>query len=94
MNRQKNCYTESNNCMKIFVEAKPGAREEKVEKIDPPAGRAEEHHFIVAVKEPPIKGRANHAIAQALARYFNIPRSCVNMVSGFASRNKRFEITT
>ena len=49
--------------MKINVKAKPGSREEKVEKVD-------EQNFVVSVKEPPEKGRANEAIRNALAVFF------------------------
>ena len=82
--------------MKIFVKAKPGAKEEKVEKIDPPLpkgfGRASETYFIVVVREPPREGRANGAIAKALAEYFKVPQSSVRLVSGFSSRQKVFEL--
>ena len=71
--------------MKIFVQAKPNAREEKIAKID-------ETHFIVAVREPPVNGLANAAIRKALAGYFKVASSCVRLVSGFSSRNKVFEI--
>jgi uncharacterized protein (TIGR00251 family) len=71
--------------MKIFVKAKPSAREENVEKLD-------ETHFVVAVTEPPVKGLANAAIAKALARYFSVSSVSVRLVSGFSSRQKIFEI--
>ena len=71
--------------MKIFVKAKPLAREEKVEKID-------DLNFVVSVKEPPVQGRANLAIAKALADYFNVAPSQVRLVSGFSSKQKTFEI--
>lgn len=71
--------------MRINVKARPGAREEKIEKID-------ENNFVVSVKEPPVQGRANAAIAKALAEYFNVPKSQVILVSGFSSRQKIFEI--
>ena len=71
--------------MKIQVKAKPSAREEKVEKID-------ETHFVVSVKEPPEKGKANDAIRNALAVYFKTGTSCVKIVSGYSSRNKIVEI--
>lgn len=71
--------------MKIFVKAKPNAREEKVEKID-------ENNYIVSVKEPPIKGKANDAIRNALAVYFKTGSSLIKIVSGFSSRNKVIEI--
>jgi len=72
--------------MKVFVKAKPDSREAKIEKID-------ETHFLVCVKEPPIKGQANRAIAKSLAEYFNVPYSQVSMISGFSSRDKIFTIT-
>jgi hypothetical protein len=71
--------------MKINVKAKPSAREEKVEKID-------ENNFIVSVKEPPEKGKANEAIRNALAVYFKIASARVKIVSGYSSRNKIIEI--
>ncbi len=71
--------------MKIFVKAKPNSREEKVEKID-------EQNYIVCVKEPPEKGKANDAIRNALAVYFKIASSRVKIVSGYSSRSKTIEI--
>lgn len=71
--------------MKINVKAKPNSREEKVEKID-------ENNFVVSVKEPPEKGKANDAIRNALAVYFKTGSSRVKIVSGYASRNKVIEI--
>ena len=71
--------------MKINVKAKPGSREEKVEKVD-------EQNFVVSVKEPPEKGKANEAIRNALAVYFKTGSSRVKIVSGYSSRNKIIEI--
>ena len=71
--------------MKIFVKAKPNAREEKVE-------QPSEMHFTVAVKEPPAGGRANEAIVKALSEYFKIPKSQVRITSGHTSRQKVAEI--
>jgi uncharacterized protein (TIGR00251 family) len=71
--------------MKIFVKAKPNSREEKVQKID-------DNNFVVSVKEPPEKGKANEAIRNALAVYFKIGSSRVKIVSGYSSRNKTIEI--
>ncbi|MDO8558123.1 MAG: DUF167 domain-containing protein [bacterium] len=71
--------------MKIFVRAKPNAKNERVEQAD-------KTHFKVLVKEPPKEDRANNAIARALARHFGIASSRVKLVSGFASRQKIFEI--
>lgn len=71
--------------MKIFVKAKPFAWEDKVEKID-------ETHFVVSVKEVPRQGRANRAIAQALAEYFGVAPSQITLLSGFSSKQKVFQI--
>ncbi|MBL7142558.1 MAG: DUF167 domain-containing protein [Candidatus Pacebacteria bacterium] len=71
--------------MKIFVRAKPSAREEKIEKID-------EINFIVSVIEPPRDGKANKAIIKVIAVYFKVSPSCVNLISGFSSKQKVFEI--
>ena len=71
--------------MKINVKAKPSSREEKVEKID-------ENNFVVSVKEPPEKGKANEAIRNALAVYFKTASARVKIISGYSSRNKVVEI--
>jgi len=71
--------------MKIFVKAKPLSKEEKIEKID-------EINFIIAVKEPPKDGKANRAVVRALALYFNVAPSRINLISGFSSKQKVFEV--
>jgi len=71
--------------MKIFVKAKPNSKEEKVEKID-------ENNFVVSVKEPPEKGKANEAIRNALAVYFKTASARVRIIHGHSSRNKTIEI--
>ena len=71
--------------MKIFVKAKPRAKNEKIEKIG-------EDCFKVSVKEPPEEGKANQAIVKAIAEYFKVNQSTIKLVSGFSSKNKIFEI--
>ena len=71
--------------MKILVKAKPGAKENTVEKI----GEAE---FKVSVTALPIQGRANLAIVKLLSEYFKVSLSRVRLVSGFSSKQKVFEI--
>lgn len=73
------------NNMKIFVKARLSAKKEKIEKIS-------ETNFVVWVKEPPIKGKANRAIVKAIAGYFNVAPSRVVLVAGSSSRQKIFEI--
>ncbi len=71
--------------MRLFIQAKPNAREEKVEKID-------DARLVVSVKEPPVQGRANAAIQKALAEYFKVAPSRVRLVAGYSSKQKVFEI--
>jgi uncharacterized protein YggU (UPF0235/DUF167 family) len=73
--------------MRIFVKAKPNAKFQSLEVTD-------ETHFIVSVKEPPVQGAANQAIARILSGYFNISISAVRLIKGFRERNKIFEIFT
>lgn len=73
--------------MRITVRAKPNAREERVEEIGP-------REFTVSVKEPPREGRANVAIIRALAEHFGVTASHVRLVTGFASRQKIFDVDT
>lgn len=72
--------------MTITVHAKPSAREEKVEKIS-------ETEYRVSVKEPPVQGRANAAIIKALAGYFGVSPSQVQIVHGHTSRTKIIAIS-
>ncbi|MEK7131683.1 MAG: DUF167 domain-containing protein [Patescibacteria group bacterium] len=71
--------------MKIFVKAKPNAKNEKVIKND-------EIHFEVSVKEPPRQGMANAAVIIALADFLNIAPSRLQIISGHTSRNKIIEV--
>lgn len=86
--------------MKIIVKAKPNAKEEKVKKMSQPTlgfealrqAQDKEEIYEVSVKEPPINGRANAAIARALAEHFGIAPSLVRLISGQTSKRKVFEL--
>ena len=72
--------------MKIFVTAKPNAKENRVEKID-------ETHFKVSVKAPPQNGKANQAVIKALSGYFNLPKSRFSLKTGETSKTKVLELS-
>ena len=82
--------------MKVFVKAKPGAKEEKVEKQEVQQNlwqnKEGDLHLKVSVKEPPIEGRAKQAIIKALAKYFNTSPARITLISGASSKNKVFEV--
>ncbi|MCL5674561.1 MAG: DUF167 domain-containing protein [Candidatus Omnitrophica bacterium] len=71
--------------MKIFVNAKPLSRIEGITKTY-------ENSFIIRVKEKPEDGKANKAIIKALAKYFKIPSSEIEIVSGHSSKRKIISI--
>jgi hypothetical protein len=76
---------EMNSPLKISVTAKPSAKKQSVEQT----GAA---HFAISVKEPPQGGRANRAIAKALAKHLGVPLPRLRLVSGASSKRKIFEV--
>jgi hypothetical protein len=72
--------------MRIRIKAKPGARENKIEKLD-------DGSFVVSVKEPPEKGLANKGIAREVAKYFGVSALRVKVISGFSSKIKVIDLS-
>jgi uncharacterized protein YggU (UPF0235/DUF167 family) len=71
--------------MKIKVITHPNSRHPRIEKDllgD----------LNVYVHEPPLEGKANSAVAHALAKHFNVPNSFIILVKGEKSKIKIFEI--
>jgi uncharacterized protein (TIGR00251 family) len=50
--------------------------------------RTGERDLKVRVKAAPDKGRANDEVIELLSEYFRVPRLCVTIARGAASRNK------
>lgn len=71
--------------MKIFVKVQANAKKDVVEKVD-------ETHFVVRTKTQPKEGKANIATIQLLAKFFDIPKSCVRLCLGASYREKIFDI--
>jgi len=78
--------------VKIRVKVKPSAKQERVEKLESLFKTEGSVDFIVAVKEPPVEGRANEAVLKALAKYLGVARSSMRIISGHSSRTKSVEI--
>jgi uncharacterized protein len=84
--------------MKIFVKAKPNAKQNKLTRIESPQltldgiGERRETIYKAEVKEPPIDGKSNMAIIKLLAEYFDISIYEIKLISGQASKQKIFEI--
>lgn len=71
--------------MRITVVAHPGAKRPRVE--EDLLGT-----LHVYVNQPPLEGKANAAVRDALAQYFSCRKSGVLMVSGEKGKIKVFEI--
>jgi len=70
--------------MKISVRVKPNSQKEFVKK--------ENGEYIVAVKAPAKEGKANEAVIKALAEYFGISKSKIQILSGHTSHRKLLQI--
>ena len=70
---------------KYSVKIVPGAKVEKV--LEEPEGCLK-----VWVKDKPIEGRANLALIETLAKYFDVPKSSITITHGLKGRDKVVEI--
>lgn len=71
--------------MKVAVIAHPNAKQPRIEKDL--LGT-----LHVYVNAPPLEGKANRAIAEALAEHFKVKKFQIELISGAKSKNKLFEI--
>jgi len=71
--------------MKYSVIAHPNAKNPRIEKdlLDV---------LHVYVHEPPLEGKANHAVILALADYFHVRKRNVQLVTGATGKHKIVEI--
>ena len=71
--------------MKLVVTVKPNAKHERLV--------VEEDGSLMAfITEPPVEGKTNKALIQALARHFDVAPSRIRIVRGHKSRKKFIEI--
>lgn len=72
--------------MKVNIIAHPNSKKPRVEKdlLDT---------IHVYVSAPPLEGKANNAVKEALAKYFEVKKNSVMLISGEKSKNKLFEIS-
>lgn len=85
--------------MKILIKAKPNAKIEKIEQIQPQTvasngSRAGIPTYKVSVKATPTDGKANDAIIRALAQHFGVRINNIRIVSGHTANQKIVEITS
>ncbi|OGK14404.1 hypothetical protein A3A93_00455 [Candidatus Roizmanbacteria bacterium RIFCSPLOWO2_01_FULL_38_12] len=71
--------------MKIIVVAHPNAKNPRIEKDM--LGT-----LHVYINQPPLEGKANKAIIESLAKFFNTKKNKIMLLSGEKSKYKVFEI--
>lgn len=71
----------------ITVRVKPGSRK------GPLVEAGEDGALTIYVQERAVDGKANQAVVKVLAAHLGVAKSRVELVSGSASRLKRFRVT-
>jgi uncharacterized protein len=71
----------------VFIKVKPGSRKGPLVEI------SSSGELTIYIREPAVDGKANEAAARLLAAHLQLPRSRVELVSGAASRLKRFRVS-
>ena len=71
--------------MQYVVKVKPGSSQEKVVKVG-------EDELIVYLRAKPHDGEANVALVKLLAKYFDMPKTAIEIVRGYRSRLKIVEL--
>ena len=72
--------------MKLTIIAHPNSKKPRVEKDL--FGT-----LHIYVNQPPLEGKANKAVAEALAEHFNVSKSKVSLIRGEKSKQKVFNIS-
>jgi uncharacterized protein len=71
--------------MQKKVKVKPNSKQQKI--VEQPDGT-----LTVHLKSLPVDGKANEELIKLLAEQFDVPKSCIRIKSGLASRQKLIEI--
>jgi hypothetical protein len=71
--------------MKIKIVAHPNSKKSKIRKDL-------QDTIHIYVNEPPQKGKANKAIIEELAKFFDKPKASIKILHGHTSRSKLIEI--
>jgi uncharacterized protein len=72
--------------MRVSIIAHPNSKKPRIEKDL--LGTLHIH-----VNAPPLEGKANKAVIEALSEYFKVKKSRILLISGTKSKTKVFEIT-
>lgn len=71
----------------LNIHLMPNASKDEIIGTDNHANKT--NHLKVKVRAVPEKGKANKALCRLLAKYFKLPKSSLEVISGHKSRTKR-----
>lgn len=71
--------------MRIYVKVVPKSSRNKIEKIS-------EGEYKVWITAPPVDGKANKVLIEALSDYFDVPKSFVEIIGGKTAKTKIVDI--
>lgn len=71
----------------VTVRVKPGSKKGSLVQL------AIDGSLLVYVREPAVDGRANEAVIELLAKYYDRPKSGIRIVRGHTSRIKTIEVS-
>ena len=71
--------------MRIYIKAIPRASKNEVVKIS-------DGEYKVKLTAPPVNGKANDMLIKILAKYFNVPKSSLQIIGGKTARTKIVDV--
>ncbi len=71
--------------MKIIVKSHPNSKQSRISETEPGI-------FDVYISSPAVDGKANKAITQAIAEYFDVAPSLVEIIKGHTSKTKVLQL--
>jgi uncharacterized protein (TIGR00251 family) len=72
--------------MRIYIKVIPRSSQNKIEKIS-------EGEYRVKLTAPPVDGKANEALIELLAEYFNVSRTAILIVGGKSMQKKIIDVS-
>ncbi len=84
---QNTFFSWKNNVLLLHVVIQPGASKDEITGLH--NGRLK-----ICLKAPPVDGKANQYLIQYLARFFKLPKKCIQLTKGQNNRLKTLHIAS
>lgn len=77
----RTCLEEGEEELRVFFKVRPGAKQSRFEGVH-------DGRIKLALKAPPVEGKANQALIRGLARFLDLPKSRIRIHAGAKDRRK------